>query len=99
MQFIIYARDHADAAPRRQAARQAHLDMLAAQKAAGKVLYAAALLNEAGEMAGSMVVCDFEDRAALEAYLQTEPYVANRVWGDIDIKPCKTPALFAPAAA
>lgn len=95
MQFVIVAHDHTDAAPRRQDSRQAHLDGLAALKKEGRVLYAAALLNEAGEMAGSMLVCDFADNAALETYLQHEPYVQNRVWGDIDITPCKPAALFA----
>ncbi|MBI1216250.1 MAG: hypothetical protein GC185_10595 [Alphaproteobacteria bacterium] len=99
MQFVIIAKDHADAAPRRKEARQAHLDGIAALKAEGKMLYAAALLNDAGEMNGSMIVCDFADNAALEAWLQKEPYVTTRVWGDIDIKPCKPAAPFAEAKA
>ena len=99
MQFVILAHDHPDAATRRLESRQAHLDALAEMKKKGHVLYAAALLNEAGDMAGSMLVCDFADNAALEAYLQKEPYVLNRVWGDIDITPCRTAALFAPAVA
>jgi len=99
MQFVIIAKDHADAAPRRKEARQEHLDGIAALKGQGRMLYAAALVDEAGEMNGSLIICDFPDNAALEAWLQKEPYVVQRVWGDIDIKPCRPAALFAPAAA
>ena len=52
MPYIIMAHDHKDALPRRMESRQAHMDALAPLKADGKVLYAAAILNDNGDMAG-----------------------------------------------
>jgi hypothetical protein len=59
------------------------------------MLYAAALVNAKGEMAGSMIVCEFPDRAAVDEYLAIEPYILGRVWDKIDINPCKVAPLYA----
>ena len=95
MQYIITAHDFPDALPRRMECRQHHLDMHAALAKEGRMHYAAAIMNEKGEMAGSMIVCEFPDRAALEAYLAVEPYVLGKVWDRIDINPCKVAPLYA----
>lgn len=94
MQFIVIANDLPDAAERRKAARPAHLEMIAALRGEGRMLYAAGMMDEAGAFNGSMIVCDFEDRAALEAWLSAEPYVVHRVWGNIDIRSCAVPPAF-----
>lgn len=96
MQFIITAHDFPDALPRRMAVRQKHLDLVNIMRAEGKLLYAAALLNDNGDMAGSMMVCDFPDRAALDAYLAIEPYIHGKVWDKINIQTCKVPPSFLP---
>ena len=95
MPYIIMAHDHKDALPRRMESRQAHMDALAPLKAEGKVLYAAAIINDNGDMAGSMIVVDFPSRAEVDAYVAAEPYVKNNVWGDIKITQCKPAPLFA----
>ncbi|MDE1150997.1 MAG: YciI family protein [Micavibrio sp.] len=95
MQFIIMGHDHADAKPRRAESRQAHLDALAPLKDSGRVLYAAALLDDSAEMVGSMIVADFDSRAEVDAYLAAEPYVQNNVWGKIDVTACKVAPSFA----
>ncbi len=94
MQFIIIANDHPDAAERRKESRGEHLKLMERMKAEGKVLFAAAILNDEGEMAGSMLVCDFQE-GELKPYLAAEPYVMNRVWGDVKATACKVPPLFA----
>ena len=36
-------------------------------------------------MKGSALVMEFENRAALDAYLSSEPYVVEGVWQKIDV--------------
>ncbi|WNJ88037.1 hypothetical protein [Bosea sp. 685] len=38
-------------------------------------------------MIGSIVLCDFPDRAALDAYLASEIYAREGVWDDMEIVP------------
>jgi hypothetical protein len=92
MPFIVHAQDYADALPRRMENRAAHLDRL---KSSGKGLYAAALLNDKGDMFGSMLVLDFATRAEIDAFLADEPYITGKVWDKITVTPCK-PAVLAP---
>jgi uncharacterized protein YciI len=95
MPFIVTAPDFPNALDKRMAARQAHLDALAGMKAEGKVLYAAALLDDNGDMAGSMLVVDLPDVAAIEVWLANEPYILQGVWDKsrITIQPCRPAAL------
>jgi uncharacterized protein len=95
MQFIIIAHDHPDAAERRQESRNAHLALIETMKAEGKVLFAAAILNDAQQMAGSMLVCEFADEESIKGYFAVEPYVLNRVWGDVKATACKVAPTFA----
>ncbi len=37
-------------------------------------------------MKGSLLVVEFVDRAALDAYLAHEPYVMEGVWQDIEVE-------------
>ena len=36
---------------------------------------------------GSVLILDFEDRAAVDDYLKNEPYVIENVWEKIEVKP------------
>ena len=87
MQFALICRDAPGALEKRLAARDRHIETVHAMKAAGTVIDGGAILNEAGEMAGSVVLCDFPDRAALDAWLDSEIYVREGVWRDIEILP------------
>lgn len=82
---------------RRLAARSAHLEMGDQLKADGRLLYAAALLDDDGRMTGSMEVVDFATPEDLDAYLEVEPYVTGDVWQRIDITPCRPGPSFVPA--
>ena len=85
MQFIIRAYDGPDRLEKRMAVRPRHLEGM---KTLGKrVICAGGLLDEAGKMKGSVLVVDFEDRSALDAYLASEPYVVERVWEHIEVEP------------
>ncbi len=89
MQFIVIGYDGTDddALNRRLAAREAHLKQAEILYSQGRWLYAAAILNDEGKMAGSMIVCDFPSKEALEKdWLNSEPYVLGNVWKTIEIK-------------
>ncbi len=96
MQFVIIAKDGTDteALSRRLAAREAHLKQCDTAHAKGEQLMGCALLNDAGDMCGSVMVVDFPDEAALNAWLESEPYVLGNVWQDIQILPCKVGPTF-----
>lgn len=91
MQFLIIGRDGSDseAPARRQSTRPAHLQALKARQAAGEIVQAGALLNEAGDPVGSAVIFEAPDRAAVDAYLAAEPYVAAGVWATTEVTPLR----------
>lgn len=91
MQFIIIAHDGTDAeAPaRRQAARSAHIVLSDEAVKRGEQIMGVALLNDEGQMCGSAMIVEFENREKLDEWLQKEPYVIHHVWQNIDIMPCR----------
>ena len=83
MQFIVKAYDGQDMLEKRMAVRPRHLEGM---KALGKrIICAGGLLDGEGRMKGSALVLDFPDRAALDKYLQSEPYVTEGVWQKIEV--------------
>ena len=95
MQFILTGYDGKDdgALERRMAAREEHLENAGKLKELGNLIWGGAILDDNGQMAGSVVVYDFETRAELERMLETEPYILGRVWNNIDIKPFRLARL------
>ncbi len=89
MQFVVIAHDGTDAeAPeRRQSARANHLEGVRRLKDTGAILTGGAMLDEAGAMTGSVVIVDFESRAALDGWLASDPYVTGDVWRRIEVHP------------
>lgn len=71
------------------AARPAHLEAVATLRAGGQLISAAAILNDSGQMIGSMMVVEFPDRTALEQWLIAEPYVKGDVWREVKVSPCR----------
>ena len=99
MQFIVIGRDGTDenALDRRMAARQDHLDTAKQMHESGKWLYAAAILNEQGNMAGSVIVCDFESEDALrKEWLDNEAYVKGNVWETVEVTRAAVAPFWAP---
>jgi uncharacterized protein YciI len=96
MQFIVIGRDGTDegALDRRLKARDAHLAGVAKLAAEGKQLLGVAMVNAAGKMCGSVMLFDMKDRAELDAYQKTEPYVIQKVWQDIEISEGKVAPVF-----
>lgn len=84
MQFIITAYDGAGMLEKRMAVRARHLENMS--KINGKVICAGGLLDSAGKMKGSALIMEFEDRAGLDAYLASEPYIAEHVWEKVTVE-------------
>lgn len=95
MQFLVIARDgtDADALSRRLATRDAHLVNVKKYKEAGNIIVGGALLSAEGTMNGSALIADFPDRAALDAYLNSDPYTLNGVWQTFDVTEMKLPPV------
>jgi uncharacterized protein YciI len=86
-QYLVIAWDGTDseAPQRRQAARAAHLACAAKMFADGRMKEGGAILNDQGGMIGSSCVVEFADRAELDAWLASDPYVVGDVWKTINV--------------
>lgn len=86
---IVIARDGTDpeAKGRRAAVRPTHLERIAPLVEAGNILVGGAILDDQGDMVGSVLLTDFESREAFDAWIDTDPYVTGGVWKDIEVKP------------
>jgi uncharacterized protein YciI len=87
--FCIVAHDKpdADAPARRQAARVAHFHRTSLAVQRGQVHFAGSMLGEDGTMRTSVLIVDFPDRAALDAWIADEPYKLNGAWDRIEVAP------------
>ena len=70
--FVLTCVDYKNALDRRMAAREAHLAYVAEHR--GLIKVAGPLLDDAGQMAGSMFVLEVDDAAAVEAFTAADPY-------------------------
>ena len=84
MQYIITGYDGSGMLEKRLAVRPRHLQNLAQVK--GRILCAGGLLDDAGRMKGSVLVMEFETQADLDAYLASEPYIAEKVWERVQVE-------------
>jgi uncharacterized protein YciI len=92
MQFLVMAKDGTDegAIERRRRTRPTHLESIQPLVDSGNVLLGGALLSDAGDMIGSMVLVDFPDRTGVDAWLAGDPYVTEGVWQEIEVTPFRT---------
>ncbi|HEX2553406.1 MAG TPA: YciI family protein [Microvirga sp.] len=95
MQFLVIAYDKNDdqALHRRKAVREQHLEAARRSIEAGTMLIGGAILNDAGEMVGSMTVVSFPERTALDAWLQDVPYMRHGIWDRVEVRPYHTAVL------
>lgn len=92
MQFIVIAHDFDDdnAIERRAAVRDEHLKNAGEMFDNGKLLFASALLDDQGNMNGSVMVVDFPSEDVLKKeWLESEAYVLGNVWENITIRRAK----------
>ena len=95
MQYLIIARDGTDenALSRRMAARPSHLENIAKLQEKGCVLCAGGITNDEGRPVGSFLAMDFASKEQLDAYLESEPYIAAGVWQDVKVETCNVVVL------
>lgn len=96
MQFLVLGYDGKDegAQGRRMKVRDQHLEGAKGMKERGELLYAVAMLNDEGQMCGSVMVTEFESREGVDQWLKREPYVQGNVWERVEVMPCKVPPMF-----
>jgi len=93
MWYAIVALDHAESLARRLQARPAHLQRLNDLQAQGRLLLAGpfpAIDSEdpgpAG-FSGSLIVAEFTDLAAAQAWADADPFFAAGVYRDVSVRP------------
>ena len=93
MQYLIIAYDGKDekALERRMRIREDHLKLAKENYKNGILLYAAGILNDDGNMIGSVLLCEFPSRKELDQWLKIEPYVTGNVWQTIDVSRAQVP--------
>ena len=85
MQYIIKAYDGANMLEKRMAVRPRHLENLG--NVNGKIICAGGILDEEGRMKGSVMILDFDNRALLDEYLASEPYIIEHIWEKVETEP------------
>ena len=83
MQFLVRAYDGEGMLEKRMEIRPRHLEGMA--KLGKHIVCAGGLLDDEGKIKGSALVMEFEDREDLQAYLDTEPYIAEHIWEKVEV--------------
>jgi hypothetical protein len=88
-QYLITGYDYTDdgALKRRMDVRPHHLDGARELKSNGNYVIGGAILNDEGKMIGSVMILQFETEEELQAWQQSEPYITQKIWETVDIKP------------
>ena len=94
-QYLVTGYDYTDegALERRMNVRPHHLDGLKELKEKGAYIIGGAMLDDGGKMIGSVMIMDFRTEEELEAWKKGEPYITQKIWETIDVKPFKVAAL------
>jgi uncharacterized protein YciI len=91
--YAIYALDHAGSLERRLGARAAHLARLTQLRDAGRLLLAGPFpaidAEDPGPAGfnGSLIVAEFADLAAAQAWADADPYAAAGVYREVSVRP------------
>lgn len=93
MLYAIIASDKAGSLSTRLSARPAHLERLRALQDAGRLILAgphpAIDCEDPGEagFSGSLIVAEFADLAAAQAWAAADPYTQVGVFAQVEVKP------------
>jgi len=85
MLHAIICTDRRGAIETRKANREAHLAHI--RSAGGAIVQAGPLLDDAGEMCGSLLVYEADDIAEVEAWCATDPYAEAGLFERVEIRP------------
>lgn len=83
MKFVIRAIDGEGKLEKRMEVRPLHFEGMDRMKE--HLVCAGGLLDDAGNLKGSLLVMDFQNRQELDEYLAHEIYVVEHVWEQISI--------------
>lgn len=92
MLYVIHTHDAPGSAAGRKAGRSAHLDRLEALQQTGQLVLAGPMPQldaptlEAGAT-GSLIVVEFENLAAVQAWFAQDPFVLAGIYADYEIRP------------
>jgi uncharacterized protein YciI len=81
--FVIICKDKPGALDTRLATRPVHLDYL---NASGLVKAAGPLLSDEGNPIGSLLIVEAEDRAAVQTFLDNDPYTLAGIFESAEIQ-------------
>ena len=85
--FVISCIDKPNSLSVRMAAREAHLAYANTGEKPVKVKLGGPYLDEKGSMAGSLLIVDAPDRAAVDQFLRDDPYVKAGLFESVDVRP------------
>ena len=85
--FVLICHDKPNSLDLRMATREAHLAFVRGN--ASKLKLAGPLLDAQGDMAGSMLIFDTEDKAEVQAFTDNDPYARAGLFSKVEILPFK----------
>ena len=83
--FVLTCIDKPNSLDRRMAAREAHLAWVRGR--IGEMKLGGPFLDEAGDMAGSLMILEEPDLAAARAFNAEDPYTKAGLWQSVDVRP------------
>lgn len=83
--FVMIAKDKPGTGDQRTATRPTHLVHLEAM--GDKLVLAGALMGEDGNAEGSLLVLEAESLDAAKATLLADPFIAEGIFGSVEVKP------------
>lgn len=88
-QYLIIANDGKDeeALGRRKEVRPLHLAGAKKLKENNNFVFGGAMLDDDGNMRGSIMVVQFETQDDFQRWYDNEPYITQGVWKTIEVKP------------
>ncbi|MBP5513673.1 MAG: hypothetical protein J6Y04_02705 [Bacteroidaceae bacterium] len=84
MQFVITAYDGEGMLAKRMEVRPLHLEGM--ERLKEHLVCAGGLLDDAGNLKGSVLVMEFQSREDVDEYLAHEDYVTEHVWERITVE-------------
>ena len=88
MQYVIHCLDKPHSVDLRLRNREAHVAHLKAHTA--NLVVAGPLLSDDGQtMIGSLIIVDFAERPALDAFVANDPYAKAGLFQSVSVKPWK----------
>ena len=85
--YALIGRDRPNGLEHRKTHRPAHLEHMAKLDAAGRLRYGGPILDEKGEMAGSLIILEAENLEEASATYQQDPYIVHGVFEHYEVVP------------